>query len=236
VGMLDGVPSANNFDPLLVGRYADLLEAAVKAPALLRVMGVTHIASDRPWPEGEPVGGWRSEIAEIYRLPDALDRAWVVPSARQVSPDKMLAALTDPAFDPTAQVLLEQPVSSIQHPASSIQYPVSSTQHPASSIQHQVTLQDTPNRVTIRAILDAPGYLVVADTWYPGWQATVDGVPTEVLRANYAFRAVWLEAGKHEVEMVYRPTLVRIGGAVSLTALTLLVAGLLLMCRPEARA
>jgi hypothetical protein len=38
------------------------------------------------------------------------------------------------------------------------------------------------------------------------------------------------------VEMVYRPTMVRIGGAVSLTVLTLLVAGLLLMCRPEARA
>jgi len=145
-----------------------------------------------------------------------------VPSARQVSPDQVLAALTDPAFDPTAEALLEQPVSSIRHPASSIQY--------------QVTLQDTPNRVTIRATLDAPGYLVVADTWYPGWQATVDGVPTEVLRANYAFRAVWLETGKHEVEMVYRPTLVRIGGAVSLTVLTLLVAGLLLMCRPEARA
>jgi hypothetical protein len=227
--MLDGVPSANNFDPLLVGRYADLLEAAVKAPVILRVMGVTHVASDRPWPEGEPVGAWRSEIAELYRLPDALGRAWVVPSARQVSPDQVLTALTDPAFDPTAQVLLEQPVSSNQHPVSSIQ-------HPAPSIQYQVTLQDTPNRVTIRATLDAPGYLVVADTWYPGWQAAVDGVPTEVLRANYAFRAVWLEAGKHEVEMVYRPTPVLIGGAVSLTALTLLVAGLLLMCRPGARA
>jgi uncharacterized membrane protein YfhO len=118
--------------------------------------------------------------------------------------------------------LLEQPVSTIQHPVSSIQY--------------QVTLQDTPNQVTIRATLDTPGYLVVADTWYPGWQAAVDGVPTEVLRANYAFRAVWLEAGKHEVEMVYRPTLMHIGRAVSLTALMLLVAGLLLMSRLEARA
>jgi uncharacterized membrane protein YfhO len=99
-----------------------------------------------------------------------------------------------------------------------------------------VTLRDTPNRVTIRAILDAPGYLVVADTWYPGWQATVDGVPTEVLRANYAFRAVWLEAGEHEVEMAYRPTLVPIGGAISLATLTLLVAGLLLTRKSEARA
>jgi hypothetical protein len=222
VGILDVVPSANNFDPLLVGRTAGLLEAAVETPAILRVMGVTHVFSDRPWPGGEPAGDGRSEVAGLYRLPDALGRAWVVPAARQVSSDKMLAALTDPAFDPTAEALLEHPVSSIERPASSIQY--------------QVTLRDTPNRVTIRAILDAPGYLVVADTWYPGWQATVDGVPTEVLRANYAFRAVWLEAGKHEVEMVYRPTLVLIGGVVSLATLMSLVAGLLLTRRPEARA
>ena len=54
-GMLDGVSSANNFEPLLVGRYADLLEAVVETPTLLRIMGVTHVASDRPWPGGEAI-------------------------------------------------------------------------------------------------------------------------------------------------------------------------------------
>jgi uncharacterized membrane protein YfhO len=74
---------------------------------------------------------------------------------------------------------------------------------------------------------------VLADTWYPGWQATVDGVPTEILRANHAFRAVRLEAGEHTVEMAYRPPVVLVGGAVSLTALILLVAGLLLARKRE---
>ena len=115
-GMLDGVASANNFDPLLVGRYADLLEAAVETPALLRVMGVTHVAN----------GEWRMEngepqTVEFHRLPGALGRAWVVPSARRVPPDEMLAALTDPTFDPAAEVLLElYSSSSILHPPSSI--------------------------------------------------------------------------------------------------------------------
>jgi len=216
-GMLDGVASANNFDPLLVGRHVDLLEAAVEAPGLLRVMGVTHVANSE-WriANGEP------QIVEFYRLPDALGRAWVVPVARQVSPDEMLAALTDPAFDPTAEVLLEHPVSSSQYPISNVQY--------------QVTLQDAPNRVTIHAVLDTPGYLVLADTWYPGWQATVDGEPAEVLQANYAFRAVYLAAGEHTVEMDYQPTSVLVGEAVSLTTLTLLVVGLPLTRRREARA
>jgi hypothetical protein len=207
-GMLDGVPSANNFDPLLVGRYVDLLDAAVKTPSVLRVMGVTHVASDRPWPEGKPV--YATSSAALYRLPDAVGRVWVVPAARQVAPDKMLAVLTDSAFDPAAEVLLETPTRSLQ---------------PQFSTLHSPTLQDTPNRVTIRAVLDAPGYLVLADTWYPGWRATVDDQPADILRANYAFRAVWLEAGEHTVEVVYRPTSVLVGGVVSVTVLILPVIG-----------
>jgi uncharacterized membrane protein YfhO len=145
--------------------------------------------------------------------------------------DEMLTALADPAFDPAAEVLLEQPALHIQRQTSSTEHPAPNTQYPVPSTHYQVTLQDHPNGVTIHAILDAPGYLVLADTWYPGWQAAADGVPIEILRANHAFRAVWLEAGEHTVQMVYRPTVVPVGGAISLTALTLLVAGLPLAYR-----
>jgi len=217
VGMLDNVASANNFDPLLIGRYADLLEAVVETPALLRIMGVTHVVSDRPWPGGEEIGDWGLETAELYRLPNALGRAWITPAARYVPSSEMLTALTDPAFDPSTEVLLETP------PISNLKSQISNLKSP--------TLQDTPNRVTIRATLDEPGYLVLADTYHPGWQATVDGGPVEILRANYAFRAVWLEAGEHIIEMTYRPSSVFVGGTVSLAVLILLIAGLLLTRR-----
>jgi hypothetical protein len=216
-GMLDGVSSANNFDPLLGGRYVDLLSAAMSAPSLLRVMGVTHVISDQSW-SAEPI--YATDDATLYRLPDALSRAWIVPSARQVSPDEMLTTLADPDFDPTDEVLLEAPVSSFQSPIPNPQ---------------SLALQDTPNRVTIHAALDAPGYLVLADAWYPGWQAMVDGEPVELLRANYAFRAVWLEAGEHSAEMVYRPASVLVGGVVSLVAVICIVIGLVLERKQEAR-
>ena len=222
-GMLDGVATANNFDPLLVGRYADLLEAAVETPALLRVMGVTHVASDRPRPEGEPV--YTSTSMTLYHLPNAPGRAWIVPAARQVSTSQILAALAAPTFDPTAKVLVEHLPSNL-HPPSSILHPSFSILHSPSFILQPPTLHDTPNRVTIRAVLDAPGYLVLADTWYPGWRATVDGRPAELLRANYAFRAVYLGAGEHTVEMVYRPASVLIGEGISLATLILFVVGL----------
>jgi hypothetical protein len=226
-GMLDGVPSANNFDPLLVGRYADLLQAALDAPSLLRVMGATHVMSDRPWPGAEPV--YETDEATLYRLPDTPGRAWIVPAARQVSPEEMLPALADPSFDPTAEVLLEAAPANSQSPI------VRLSAHDKVSNPQSLTLHDGPNRVTIRAGLDAPGYLVLADTQYPGWRATVDGERAELLRANYGFRAVRLAAGEHVVDMVYRPISVVVGGALSVTALVVIVVGLVLAREGEAR-
>jgi uncharacterized membrane protein YfhO len=61
-------------------------------------------------------------------------------------------------------------------------------------------------RVTLRASLEAPGYLILADLYYPGWRATVNGAVVPVLRADGVFRALALPAGEHEILFVYRPT------------------------------
>ena len=61
------------------------------------------------------------------------------------------------------------------------------------------------------------GLLVIADTYYPGWRATVDGRPAKIIEVNGAQRGVVIDAGIHKVEMSYRPTSV-IAGAI-LTAL-----------------
>ncbi|HET7343700.1 MAG TPA: YfhO family protein, partial [Methylomirabilota bacterium] len=76
---------------------------------------------------------------------------------------------------------------------------------------------------------DAPAVLVLTDTWFPGWRARVDGRPATLWRADHAFRAVAVPAGRHEVELRYQPRSVLIGALVSALAaaltLALLVAG-----------
>jgi uncharacterized membrane protein YfhO len=81
-----------------------------------------------------------------------------------------------------------------------------------------------PEQVALDVALDAPGVLVLADTWYPGWQATVDGEPAALLRANYLFRAVLLPAGQHRVLFEYRPATLGRGAGISLAAALVLLA------------
>ena len=66
-----------------------------------------------------------------------------------------------------------------------------------------------------------PGYLVLADVWFPGWTCTVDGEPAPVLRGDYLFRAVALPAGSHEVIFRFEPVSYRRGQAISALAIVL---------------
>lgn len=84
-------------------------------------------------------------------------------------------------------------------------------------------LDEAADSTAVRVISPADGYLVVADTWYPGWQAYVDGVQVQLWRANYLFRAVPVPAGKHEVEIKFQPTASNLGAIISLAAIIMLV-------------
>jgi hypothetical protein len=63
----------------------------------------------------------------------------------------------------------------------------------------------SPTELAFRVVAPGPGWLVVTDRWAPGWRATVDGRGAEVWGAWFAFRAVRLGPGPHEVRFVYRP-------------------------------
>lgn len=66
------------------------------------------------------------------------------------------------------------------------------------------------------------GVAVFSDIYYPGWQCTVDGQPTQVLRANYVLRAIVLPAGKHTIAFRFDPQSLHATEAVANGALILL--------------
>jgi uncharacterized membrane protein YfhO len=84
---------------------------------------------------------------------------------------------------------------------------------------------DEPERVVVRASADDRALLVLADTWFPGWRATVDGRDAPIVRTDQLLRGVVIGAGAHTVEFRYAPASWRIGWIVSLvTALALAAA------------
>lgn len=84
-------------------------------------------------------------------------------------------------------------------------------------------VEDSGERVAVEVAPEEPAFLVLADTWYPGWQASVDGEETRIWRANYFFRAVRVEPEDRTVVFRFRPRSFEVGRGVSLGALVLLL-------------
>jgi uncharacterized membrane protein YfhO len=73
--------------------------------------------------------------------------------------------------------------------------------------------------VKIDATVDHPALLVLNDSDYPGWSVYIDGRRSHWLTANYMFRGVLLEPGRHLVRFAYEPQSFRVGAAISVAAL-----------------
>lgn len=78
-----------------------------------------------------------------------------------------------------------------------------------------------PEQVVIQTKSAAPAFLVLSDTFFPGWQATVDGQPTQLYATNYLFRGVAVPAGSHIVTFSYYPPSWRRGLVLSLVGFLL---------------
>lgn len=92
-----------------------------------------------------------------------------------------------------------------------------------------------PERVSIHTERDMPGLLVLTDTYFPGWQADVDGNPADILRTNWTMRGVVVPAGAHTVTMTYTPKSVTYGAGLSMISIGGTVIGLGIINRKRKR-
>ena len=152
--------------------------------------------------EGDHVLVYRSPEVAIYRNEGAGPRAILVHRARVVaSEEEARQVLTQPGFDPRAEVVLVGGEELVGEP----------------SDQDSLRIEAyAPEYVRVRARTQSPAYLVLADSHYPGWVARLDGRPATVRQADVALRAVALPAGEHVVEFAFAPASLRWGLAVSL--------------------
>jgi hypothetical protein len=89
-----------------------------------------------------------------------------------------------------------------------------------------------PNALVVDAEASTNALLVVAEAWYPGWRAEIDGHPAACVPANAWMRAVPVPAGRHEVRLYFRQDYLLPGFLISMASLGLLVALIVKRKRP----
>lgn len=164
--------------------------------------------------------------ARLFERVTPAPYARVVPGAVKTDSATIVPTLVDPRMDYSRIVLFtnDQPVT-----------PEPLTQMPAPSPSHATVIAWRPGQMSV-ALDPAPfqaSYLLVAENWYPDWQATVDGRPAQVLRGDYSLISVALPAGARAVELTFRSRQYERGRTITLGALGLLLVAFLTVLVPR---
>jgi len=123
-------------------------------------------------------------------LKDTLPRAFLVPKMQITEKGRILPKYYDKSFNPLNTVLLNEPVEFEESPRFTGEV-------------KEVTYR--PNHVTVKTSQEGNGFLVLLDTYLPGWTVKVDGREQPILQAYRLYRTVQLGPGEHTLEFDYFP-------------------------------
>ncbi|OGQ63542.1 MAG: hypothetical protein A3I81_05945 [Deltaproteobacteria bacterium RIFCSPLOWO2_02_FULL_55_12] len=154
----------------------------------------------------------RPDGVKVYENKQVMPRAFTVDGSVVLAKEKVLEFMKGGLFDPRSVVILEEPAGT----------------NPEKHGEGQpcampVITAYSQSRVTLETACERPGFLVMSDSYYPGWKAYIDGNETKIYRANYVMRSVSVPVGAHKVEFKYEPEVFRAGAVISAVTLVALV-------------
>ena len=214
INILSNIAMLNNFDPMVPARYATFIKELDAAPADIRnryleIANVGKIASVDSLDNRKVNWEMVSSKPEVRLVPCATitrneqeSLSWIRTAAEENKFDTYVAI----EFDKEEQQVCDASrISGNQN--------IVTTNHDKGLV---IEINDNPSNQ----------WLVISRTWYPGWQARIDGVKTEIFRANYLFMGVEVPSGTHKIELFYRPNSFQIGRLLSICGiLVVIVAG-----------
>ncbi|MDX9972294.1 MAG: YfhO family protein [FCB group bacterium] len=210
-----GIEELLGYDGLYPARIIRLMKAVEPEEwqAILPALAVGYYLND---PRFDPLFPLKEEPEryrllgtfdglEVYRDTKAMPLAFLTAEARSVKGlDDFVALSGQPDFDVTRVAYVEGELSK----------PLTGSGAAGTA----TVARRTTNHVVVDVDAAQRVVLVLADAYYPGWRATVDGEDLRVLPVNHVLRGVEVEAGKHRVEFVYFPGSFRIGLTLSVLA------------------
>lgn len=208
INILDSSPLVNNFDPLLPNRYVAWMQALEmltpeRRDDWLSMMNVGRVIV-------HPAEDHAAEITSISEKPAFAK--WY-PCAQFVRGEKEAYRVIVDSMNSSSsgvasnQIILEDAAFDGQTRCNPVSKAV-------------IEVKDySPQRREFSIQTEGQGWLLVADAWYPGWQAHLDGDATKVYAGNYLFKAVEVPAGTHSLVLFYAPASFKIGLTLSCVSL-----------------
>ena len=193
------------FNAYTASSPSNIWDMGVFSPRSRDFFGVNYYLGKNPQrPDSQELFAGRSGV-KVFLNPNAYPRVWSVHRAVSLPDRKAVdARFEDAGFNLRQTVLLagkSPELGGCGSGGDEVQMPL-----------------HAPNYVRITATLACRGMVILTDTWYPGWRATVDGHAAEIYEAYGGVRGVVAEAGPHVIEMRYRPWSVAIGALMTLAA------------------
>lgn len=223
-GSLYGLADIRGISPLFLDSTHAIIENGLINPRAWELFGVRYVYSDwdtLPVPsEIIETGEDRYGAVNLHRLRDPRPFAVLIYDATQAESDEASRAIIgDPTFDPRRMIVLDRETN------------ISLTDDVATDATANVTSFE-PESFTVAVNTPADGILSLANPDYPGWIATIDGQPTEILRAYGALQAVIVPMGEHTVRFVFDPLTYKVGAMISLISWgTLVITGIWILIR-----
>jgi hypothetical protein len=176
--------------PALWRRMGDI----TRSYGAMCALGVVYMSADPgpPWSERQFEPFFRGPRETVYRLRGALGRAYAVPEVVAPGNDiAVISAMMSPGFDPGRVAFASGPGATGVYPGSL-----------ACRIDW---VADDPDRVILGIAAADRAFVVLADAWFPGWRARVDGSDVPIHRVDQLLRGVIVPEGRHRLEMTFQP-------------------------------
>src|SRR5262245_51357902 len=184
----------------------------------MRAMGVVYLSSVPGVAQDSIRLEWleRAPGEDIYRLRDPLARAYAVARVEALDQEGNVVR------GMLADDFRAEEVAYTLDPGAAGDYPGS----PGARLTWE---KDEPDELVLRVETAAPSFVVIADAWWPGWSADLDGVATAIRRVDHSLRGVAVPAGSHRLRMRFVPEGWATGVALTRGGLALWIAAALVM-------
>lgn len=173
----------------------------------------------------------RGGSIKIYENPGCLPRAFFAENLQVVENEAaVLRGMRQPSFDPYAMVYISrQELGKLR--GEFIPPPDSNNTAPFRGSVRFIDYQ--PNAVSLKTQLNKARFLIISDNYFPGWRAYVDGVERPLLCVDYTLRGLLLDAGEHDITMVFWPRSFVIGISISLITGCMMVVSIIVLTKKK---